>query len=309
MKNIKQLTALILALLLLFTSAQAESWLWAEGNEARFRTLFDLLEASITDEAEPDRGAAEAVLGEIRKESETDYLIAWAITEHWEDTVLDPQYRMFYHREDGVFTLEQSGLDFGGKHAFVVLGYELKDGSMQAELLGRCDAAAAAARAFPDSILICTGGATGPNNPDGYTEAGRMKWYLVHRCGIDEGRIFTDPEAMTTMDNAVNAFLIMKEQGVEAFTLVTSDYHMRWASVIFNAVAAVHEYSGGYRTRMVGNYNLTARPEASRTSGCRGALGQIISRFRRGVPTDRETDRIKDPERRLPDPGRRDSDE
>ena len=288
MKNIKQLTALMLALLLLFTSAQAEVWLWEADNQARFRTLFDLLEESCEDGADLDRDAAETVLGAIREDSETDYRIAWAIVEHWEDTVLNEDYPMFYHRDNRAFTLEQSGLDFGGKHAFVVLGYELRDGSMQAELIGRCDAAAAAARSFPDSILICTGGATGPENPDGYTEAGRMKWYLVHECGIDAGRIFTDTEAMTTMDNAVNSFLIMKDQGVEAYTLVTSDYHMRWASVIFNAVAAVHEHSAGYRTRMVGNYCLTARPQASRTAGCRGALSQVMSRFRRGVPTGRD---------------------
>ncbi len=287
MRIIKRLTALIIALLLLLSAAQAEDWLWAANNQARFRTLFDLLEASCRDEGGLDRAGVKRVLGEIRKESETDYLIARAITEHWEKTVLDVDYRMFYHRDrDRAYTLERSGLDFSGKHAIVVLGYQLQDGSMQAELMGRCEAAAAMARSFPDAILICTGGATGSNNPEGYTEAGRMKWYLENRCGIDADRIFTDPEAMTTMDNAVNSFRIMKEQGVEVYTLVTSDYHHRWAAIIFNAVAAVYENHAGYKTRMAGNYNLIARPETARTSGVTAGLSQILSRFRRGVPTE-----------------------
>lgn len=287
MRIIKRMTALIAALLLFFTAAQAESWLWAEDNAAHFRTLFDMLDAACRNDAGLDRTAVKRVLGGILKNSETDYLIARDITEHWEKTVLDVGYRMFYHRDgERALALERSGLDFSGKHAFVVLGYQLKDGSMQAELIGRCDAAAAAARSFPDSILICTGGATGSNNPDGYTEAGRMKWYLVNRCGIEEDRIFTDPDAMTTGDNAVNSFRIMKEQGVEAFTLVTSDYHQRWAQVIFNAVAAVYKHFAGYTARIVGNYNLIARPEAARSSGASAGLSQVYSCFRRGVQID-----------------------
>ena len=67
--------------------------------------------------------------------------------------------------------------------------YLLPDGEMTEELVGRCKAAAAAAKAFPDSIIVCTGGATGANNPDGHTEAGLMKEYLVKRCGISRKRI------------------------------------------------------------------------------------------------------------------------
>ena len=43
MKTVKQITALILALLMLYTAAQAEKWLPAEKNALRFQKLVDLL--------------------------------------------------------------------------------------------------------------------------------------------------------------------------------------------------------------------------------------------------------------------------
>lgn len=285
MKSIKQLTALILALLLLFAAAQADEWTWAPENQERFSELFSLLGSAEGKEDGGDPDGVQRVLDGIRSVNETDYEIARAVAEHWFNTVLNPDYRMYTFLDENMpCPLEESGLDFSGKHAFVVMGYALRNGSMTPELIGRCDAAADAARAFPNSILICTGGATGGGNPDGYTEAGRMKSYLVNRCGIDAGRILTDPKAMTTTENAINCLRIMKKEGVEAFTIVTSDYHQLWSQVVFNAFAAVYEKSAGYRIRMVGNYNLTAKPDA-RTSGCQGALSSIYSKFRKGVST------------------------
>ena len=147
-----------------------------------------------------------------------------------------------------------------GKHAFVVLGYELQDGEMTDELKGRCEAAAAAARSFPNTILVCSGGATGPNNPEKHTEAGLMKQYLVEVCGIEESRIFTDERAMTTAENAVNTFAIMKDQGVESMTIVTSSYHQRWGQALYNALAAIYEQQQGYHARLIGNYCFDTQP-------------------------------------------------
>ena len=285
MKSIKKMAALMAALFLLFTAAQAESWTWAQDNQERFNELFALL-GSAENSEDMDTAEVQRVLDGIRRTDETDYEIARAVADHWSNTVLNPEYKMYYYREeDTVCPLADSGLDFGGKHAFMVMGYRLRNGMMLPELMGRCDAAAAAARAFPDSILICSGGATGSNNPERYTEAGRMKSYLVNKCGIDRERIFTDTKAMTTTDNAVNSLRIMKEQGVETFTIVTSDYHQLWSQVMFNAFAAVYEKSAGYSIRLVGNFNLTAKPEAPRAGGCKGGLESILSRFRKGVQT------------------------
>lgn len=279
MKTVKRVIALVLVLILAVSAAGAEGWKAAEANRPRFLELIGLLEASL-DGAGLDEAAADALLEEIRQDSSDDYEIARAITDHWKDAVMDLRYRMFAFRgQDRAYALERSGLDFSGKHAFIVLGFQLEGGEMQEELIGRCEAAAAAARSFPDAVLITTGGATGADNPEGHTEAGLMKDYLTQQCGIDAGRIYTDPDAMTTLENAVNTFRILKQQGIETFTLVTSDYHQRWAQILFNAMAAIYETETGYRVRMVGNFNYIARPDAARTAGCRTGLTQLKSLF------------------------------
>ena len=275
MANLKKLTALIIALVLVGTAAQAE-WKAGKGNNRRFLELLQLLADSIDEGGEPDMPAVNGVLAEIRERSGDDYDIARAIVDHWNGTVADGNYRMFMYRgERTAEALEESGLDFSGKHAFIVLGVKLEDGEMQQELIGRCDAAAAAARSFPDSILITTGGATGANNPEGHTEAGLMKDYLIEQHGIDAGRIFAETEAMTTLENAVNSFRIMKRNGIETFTIVTSNYHQRWAQILFNAMAAIYEKESGYKVRIVGNFNYIARPDAKRTAGCSIGLAQL----------------------------------
>lgn len=287
MKILKQTTALIIALLLLFSAAQAD-WQPAGENVPRFLELLGLLDESVPAGGVPDGKAVDAVLNEIRRENTDDYDIACAIVDHWNATVADRYYRMFaYKGQDRAYALERSGLDFGGKHAFVVLGFQLQDGEMQEELIGRCDAAVAAARSYPDAVIITTGGATGPNNEQGHTEAGLMKEYMV-RQGIDPGRIYTETEAMNTLDNAVNTFRILRDLQIDTITIVTSNYHQRWGQILFNAMAAVYEKDTGYRIRIVGNFNYMARPKASRLSSVRVALGQLSALFTGSIPTQKE---------------------
>ena len=87
-----------------------------------------------------------------------------------------------------------------------------------------------------------------------------MKQYLTEVCGIDPARIFTDERAMTTAENAVNTFAIMKAQGVETMTIVTSSYHQRWGQALYNALAAIYERQRGYHARLVGNYCFDTQP-------------------------------------------------
>ena len=280
MKTIKKLSALIAALILLFTAARAD-WKPAEGNSARFSELFTLLQRG-----GKDAEAVERVIREIGAQRGDDGHIARAVYDNWK-AITDPAYELYtWHGGETAGELESSGLDFSGKHAFVVLGYALQNGEMRDELVGRCDAAAAAARSYPEAILITTGGATGANNPYMHTEAGMMKEYLVKECGIDAGRIFTDPEAAITSDNALNASRIMKEQGIETYTIVTSNYHQRWAQILFNAVGAIYEKDTGYRVRMVGNYNFPAHVTTSATTGVLSGLGQLAALFRGTIRTE-----------------------
>ena len=192
------------------------------------RLLNDLVKAHRSLAAE-DMRQIDADLEAIRTVDGRDYEIAKAVAEHWRKVYLDPDYELcLYRGEEKAGVLRDFGIEDSPAHAFVVLGYELMDGEMQPELMSRCDAAAAAARAFPSTILVCSGGATGANNPQGHTEAGRMKAYLTERCGIEASRIFIDEQAMTTAENAVNTFEILRREGVRTMTIVTSDYHQRW---------------------------------------------------------------------------------
>lgn len=281
MKSIKRTAALIIALILMSTAAQAE-WKAAQGNSRRFLQMLDLLGDSVEKDGVLDTAALDAKMAEIREASEDDYDIAKAIADNWKEMVLDPEYRLFIHRDgDRAFELEQSGLDFSGKHAFIVLGYKLDDGEISEELMGRCDAAGAAAASYPDSILITTGGVTGSNNPKRHTEAGQMKEYLEEYWQIDPGRIFTEKKAKTTLENALNTFRILEENGIETFTIVTSNYHLFWAQVLFNAQAAIYEKETGYRVRMVGNYNYLAEPQTSPVAYARTGLTQMAALFRK----------------------------
>ncbi len=146
---------------------------------------------------------------------------------------------------------------------------------MQPELVGRCEAGAALARALPSAILVCSGGATGPNNPEGHTEAGLMKQYLIENCGIEEGRIFIDEAAMTTAENALNTFAILQKGGVRTMTIVTSEYHQRWGQAVYNAVAALYRQQHGYAVEIVGNYSYAIEAPEVYAHGDRIASMQI----------------------------------
>ncbi len=227
--------------------------------------LFADLLSAVETPAEGDIGRIDADAAAIG----TD--LAFSIAEHWKKIYLDPEYKLLIRGKD-----DPSLIPVRGKHAFVVLGYQLQNGEMTEELKGRCDAAADAALAFPDSIIVCSGGATGSNNPENHTEAGLMKQYLSEVRGIDPDRIFTDELAMTTAENAVNTFEILMEQKVDTMTIVTSDYHQKWGQVLYNALAAVYRADYGYSAEIVGNFCFEIEPsQEAYQRGYRIALSQL----------------------------------
>ena len=252
---------LIAALLLAGMAAAAEGYRPAAGNEKPLaKLLTDLVNAYEKPSAEDD-AQINADLEAVRMVSGTDYEIASAIADHWRAVFLDEGYTLNLYmggqRADG---LELSGLRDGDIDAIVVLGYELKNGKMTKELMGRCEAAAAVARSFPGAILVCSGGATGDNNPKQHTEAGMMRAYLTQKCGIDGDRIHIDERAMTTLENAVNTFAILEREGVGTMIIVTSSYHQRWGQAVYNAVGAVYRLEHDYSAEIVGNYCYDIKP-------------------------------------------------
>ena len=228
MKKIKAAALVLLAAVMLCAGALAE------GNV----TVETLLEDMLAAFAAPSPKARERM--DLDAEALGDPVLR-EVAESWKRLYLDPNPQILYLRRNDPAELE---IPDPAHHAFVVLGFSLKDGKMEPELEGRCEAAAAAARAYPESILICTGGETGLRNPNHATEAGEMAGYLIDRCGIEQERLYLDTEALTTADNAVNAFEIMKENGIKTMTLVTSGYHLRWARLLFDAVAAWNREQG-----------------------------------------------------------------
>lgn len=284
------IAALALLAVLVFTQREPERPPVLEANAANFSTLLaDLAAARETPSAQDGQNIVRD-LEAIRSVDLEDYALAKTIADHWQKVYLDPDYEMFlYHGDDTAPELAGAGIPNKKSHAIVVLGYELQNGAMQPELVGRCNAAAAMAKAYPETILVCSGGATGPNNPARNTEAGLMKAYLTETCGIAENRVFIDERAMTTAENAVNTFEILRENGVRTMTIVTSAYHQRWGQALYNLVGALERRQHGSSAEIVANYNYDVEPsvEAYRqdVSFAVQQMAGILGVPSRGLPT------------------------
>ena len=275
----KRLLALVILAAMLVGTAAADTWHVKRENEKRFGALLTELLGAYEKPSSGDGTAIDAAVSAIASADAGDGTVAAAIADHWKRVYLDKSYRLWLHDGGDVATaLWQSSIPDSASHAFVVLGYELKKGRMTKELKGRCDAAAAAARAFPNAILVCSGGPTGKDNPQNHTEAGLMRDYLVNERGIDAERIFIDERAMTTVDNAVNTFAILRERGVSTITLVTSSYHQRWGQVLYNAMAAICHQTYGQSVEIVENFCFDTEPSSDRyRKDARIAISQLAS--------------------------------
>lgn len=246
----KRILPFIVVIMLLLGTCQADE-------EVTFGSLLaDLVEAyECPSEENTDRINADvAALGDP---------VAESIAEHWKQIYLDESYKLLLYGKDDPGELDISN---PGDHAFVILGYELQNGEMTEELKGRCEAAAAAAKVFPEAILVCSGGATGRNNPENHTEAGLMRDYLINVCGIDASRIFIDERALNTAENAVNTFDILRNRRIETYTIITSAYHQRRAQVLYNALAAMYGQEYDYWTRILGNFCYDIEPSGINAS-------------------------------------------
>lgn len=246
-------------------------------NKKTFLSLLDQLRSAYVAPSEGNNERIDSLVEQIAEVNGDDGDIARAVAEHWKAVYLDPDYELcVYGGGETAAELEATHPDFDEKHAFVVLGYQLKNGKMRKELKGRCEAAAAAARSFPDAFLICSGGATGSNNPDGNTEAGEMKQYLVNHCKLRGKRILTDTRAMNTLANAENTFDILRKNDIHSITIVTSTYHQRWGQALYNAMAALFEKRCNYKVRIVGDYSFDIEPEnETLRQGYQIALSQL----------------------------------
>ena len=138
------------------------------------------------------------------------------------------------------------GLPKSNALCIVVLGYQLSSsGSMRGELIGRLETALKSAEKYPDALIVCTGGGTAKNNKN-VTEAGQMAKWLMEK-GIDEGRIIVENKSMSTVGNARNTCSILAKSypQVTHLALVTSDYHLPRASLLFHTQATLSNVNDG----------------------------------------------------------------
>ncbi len=128
------------------------------------------------------------------------------------------------------------GLPNDNTLAITVLGFELNDdGTMQDELVSRLNVALECSKQYPNAYVICTGGGTARNNPN-VSEGGLMgEWMLAH--GLDESRLIIENQSHTTAENATNSYEILLRDypQVNSVALVSSDYHIAWGSLLFEA--------------------------------------------------------------------------
>ena len=287
-----------------FTRWQAPKTPVSEANAENFGILLTDLVNAVETPTDRDEQKIEEDLAAIKAANRKDFDMAKSVADHWRTVYLDPDYRIYLHQGDeSARELEKAGITDSAKHAIVILGYALQNGEMQPELMGRCEAGAAMARAFPSAILVCSGGATGENNPEGHTEAGLMRDYLTESCGIDADRIYIDEKATTTAENAANTLEILRQKGARMMTIVTSAYHQRRGQVLYNVMAALYRQRYGTSVEIVGNYNYdietTSPIEAfdARVAASQAAeLLELPDEVRQAMPSMRDAFSKRPPE-------------
>ena len=123
----KRFLLLVLALALLVTPLSA----LAEEGDPVPQLLVDMYMAAETPSAQ--------TVGRLEQDmAAVDDPLILTVAQRWRQLYVDPAYTpLLYGRDD------PKTIPVHGRHAFVVLGFELVNGEMTDELRGRCDAAAA----------------------------------------------------------------------------------------------------------------------------------------------------------------------
>lgn len=152
-----------------------------------------------------------------------------------------------------VSTTVPSGLPTS-KHAFVVLGSGLAaDGTMKKKLTRRMDLTFAAAKKYPNSKIIVSGGAP----KSGWTEARRMRDWLVKE-GIAPSRIIMEDKSASTVSNGRYSLLKLIENKLTTYTIISDASHLRRAALIFEAAKLRWQYTNKkpLAITMVKNYGF-----------------------------------------------------
>lgn len=148
------------------------------------------------------------------------------------------------HQADNIQNLDintkiPDNLPKDNHHYFVVLGYALgKDGKMQKTMLDRLNITLKAAKKYPKSKIMVSGGVP----QDGVTEAAAMQKWLVSK-GINKNRIEKEDLSTNTVENALFSIRDLNNDKATSATLITSASHMRRAYLLFNMAEGIVENS------------------------------------------------------------------
>ena len=137
------------------------------------------------------------------------------------------------------------GLPEDDSFAVVILGAALyEDGSMKDELTGRLRVGLDCAGQYPNAYVVCTGGGTAKENRD-VTEAEKMGNWLLEN-GLEDNRLILEDQSMSTIENARYTLEKLREDypQVSAAAIVSSDYHVARASLLFETAALMMAEEG-----------------------------------------------------------------
>jgi len=171
------------------------------------------------------RDAADGLVRELKRADRRQGELWEEILDFWEET-------------DGMEILyaPPKGLPEDESLCIAVLGYQLNaDGTIQEELEERLRAALLCAERYPKACVLCTGGPTASGDRNA-TEAGKMGEWLI-RQGLDAERLVVEDHSLSTVENALFSCVLLQETRPEVDTviLVSSDYHVPWGALLFEA--------------------------------------------------------------------------
>ena len=158
------------------------------------------------------------------------------------------------------------GLPQDDSLCIAVMGYNLLYGGIiRPELKGRLEATLRSAEKYPNAMIACSGGPSS-GQPD-ITEAGVMAQWLIDH-GIEESRIILEEKASSTVENAMFTYEILNRDypQVQCVAIITSDFHVRRSSLVFEAVSIYKAaYEGGREIPVVGNAIASSNSGGSET--------------------------------------------
>ena len=120
--------------------------------------------------------------------------------------------------------------------AIIILGSPNdKDGNLLPIAISRCEKALSEYHRLADCKILCTGGFGEQFNASQFSHGSYLRDYLVSR-GVPASKFLNVALSSFTLEDATLSKPILEEHAIEQVTLVTSDFHMARARLVFEHV-------------------------------------------------------------------------